>query len=53
MADFSVIRKGYLVKNDIVKVLSKNGGGWYYIAYNPKNNNTKSTFGFFAGRRFL
>jgi hypothetical protein len=41
--DSSALRKGYLVKTDIVKVFSKSENGWYNIEYNPKNNNSKST----------
>src|SRR6266536_3022048 len=43
LPDSSTARKGYLVKNDIVKILSKNIGGWDNIEYNPKNDNMKST----------
>lgn len=40
--DISKIRKGYIVKSDIVKVISKKEG-WLQIEYNPPNDNTKST----------
>jgi hypothetical protein len=45
-------RKGYLIKNDVVKVLSKNTGGWYNIEYNPVNSSTKSTYGWLREEDF-
>jgi len=39
--DLSTVNKAYLIKNDIVKVLSKTDG-WYEIEYNPPNDNSKS-----------
>lgn len=41
--DVSTARKGYLVKNDIVKVITVTQSGWMKIEYNPKNDNSKST----------
>lgn len=35
------VKKGYIVKNDIVKLISK-VNGWYKIEYNPPGDNSKS-----------
>jgi len=41
LPDSLAVRKGYLIRKDVVKLLSKKNG-WCYIEYNPKNDNTKS-----------
>ncbi|MDI3319191.1 hypothetical protein [Pinibacter soli] len=42
-ADSSTIRKGYLVKNDVLKLISKQDDGWDQVEYNPKGNDNKSS----------
>jgi len=42
LPDFTAAKKGYVVKNDIVKILSKKAE-WCEVEYCPKNDRTKST----------
>lgn len=41
--DSSTIRKGYLIRNNIVKVIAVSNEGWFQVEYNPVDNHNKSS----------